>query len=397
VVTVIMNIRSRRRLAAAVVVAFVVLSGAITWTATREYSPEALSERAAAAFRDATSHHVTLGEARVSVEDLVTIEGANVIEDGKSRVSAERVIIAGVPRPLSSWRPDSVRPEKVSIEMDLDDPGGRLEGVRLLAALVDRMGDIDVVAPQYLTVKVSYGGLKRVPYFAPSAIFLADKRLDIITPNEVFAAPPGAAGPRPYVFTAAADAVTLSAPLDYSALPLARAVAQGSGAATLERLEGGADARFSAVWTADDATVTFTSSGWRLRGPAAETLGPNIPQGKLDVTITSFVMRNDRFDSSDGVLEFAADKAETAAVARWLEAFGLVGLAGAPKTLENVRIAAVFRVSGDAVSIHPVPGRPALIWLDSGRDRSPLFSGSGAAPLSELRSLAGAAPSPKSE
>ena len=391
---VIISIRNRRRLAVAVIVLFALVSGTLSWVATREYSPEGLSARASAAFRDVTDHHITLGEARVSVHNLVTFEGAAVIEDGKCRVSAGRIAVTGVPRPLVPWRPEAVEPEQVTLQVDLSDPAGRLEGVKLLARLVERAGDIRVIAPEYMTVEVLYDKPEAVRYVAPSAAFLADERLDIITLPEVFAAPRGAGASRPYLFTATPDAITLSAPLDSPALPLAQAVAEDSGGAMLARLDGGADARFTAVWTAEDMTVTFTSKGWQLRGPAAEMLGPNLPRGNLSVTLTSFVIRNGRFDSSDGLLEFAADKADSAALAEWLKCFGLVGLAGqgAPRTLDNVRAAAAFRVSGDSVSIQPAPGRPALLWLDDGPEQRVLFSGSGAAPLPALRALAGAAP-----
>ncbi len=382
-----LSMRSRRRVAAVAVAVFAVVSGTLTFIVTREYSPDGLRKRAAAAFESATGHRVRLGAARVSLDGAVSFEGAAVMEGDARLLSAGEVIVTGLPRPILPWRPKAVAATQVTLHIDLSDAATRLEPLTILAELLSRSNGVKLTAPEFVTVEVAAPGEEPSRYLARTDGFLAQRRLEITRVGQAVDAKAKDA----CLFVATPEAITLDADAARCMMPLAQAIARNAGAPVWSAVDAPMTGRFAARWTTDAASVTFTNAaGWRVTDPAA-TSGLTAPLGELAVMLDSAAVAGGRVTAADGTVALRADRMTAAQAAGWLEAFGIVGGAGgAPAVLEGAHFDAAFAYRDGAVTVRPVAGKPGLVWRETEAGPVVVFSGSGEADLESLKAASAA-------
>ena len=101
------HVKTRRRLAASVIVLFLAVSLTLTYTARREWAPSALVERARREFHDATGLDVYSLPVQPSfVDNTVVFDGASIGNADGEILSASKVAVTGLPRPGSAWKPE---------------------------------------------------------------------------------------------------------------------------------------------------------------------------------------------------------------------------------------------------------------------------------------------------
>lgn len=370
-------VKSRRRLAAAIVIAFAVVSGTVTYIATRDYRPAALRTRAQSAFEDATGYRLTLDGGVISVNDSVTFDHATVSSSGRELLSAGAVTVTGLPKPLDRWRPLRVETTDVALGVSLSDKAG-LDAVKALAELQERADALNATMPETATVTVSYANAS-AEYTAKLAGLARDKTLTL-------EAMEGAAD-KDWRFAVTPDTVTLDSSADGADDRVSKVVAHDAGASVLAAVTNPGDGRFKAVWSRGMLTAEFANvDGWRLTDGAVRSLTPLPAEAEIRAALTAFTVEGGAVTDMEGTFELSCAKVPAETVAKWLDLCGMQALPkDTPAELQNVRAAGIFALHDGKISIRPAAGKPGVIWSEGKESVTVLCGGGGEVGVGDFR------------
>ncbi|MCD6405534.1 MAG: hypothetical protein J7M19_06880 [Planctomycetes bacterium] len=396
-----LHVKTRRRLAVALVAAFAVIAVAaarVTWS---HYSPGAIDRQARKALGQLAGCDVSLGQAHLSTGGYVTFQKAAFLEDGRTVATADAIVISSLPRPWGDWQPGAIATGKWHASLDLGDPGKALSDCSRLVDLAHNIGKVikkdaarstflpgaEAPAAFALEIDVKCPGVPLLRYAADEDD-LFEKRLLRMSPRD-------GAAPQGWSFTATGEQIELQAAIDAAAEPLADLVAKKAGARLFDHIEDTSGGRFTALWTKDGESVRFaTAGGWELAQSAPGSLGLTVPEGHLAVRVDAFAVKDGRLEALSGSLEFATEKITSGTLSRWLGALGLdaFGESNTPDYFENVHVAADFTIEDGVLCIRASEGKPTLVWAEVDGETIPLFSGSGEIALDDFRRKAAAIP-----
>ncbi len=368
------HVKTRRRLAASVIVLFLAASLTLTYMARREWAPGALVERARRDFHDATGLNVTFSGATVFVDNTVVFDGASIGNADGEILSASKVAVTGLPRPGSAWKPERLDLAQLTASAHLRG-GLQLRTMVIMDGLMEEAGIIRVTLPEYITVEIRHPGVGVVDYGAPGASFRHKRILELV--------PVDRQAPESFEFTVAPTEATLRDDLNDAGDPLVKALVDAAQV-VLARTDQPSSGHLTAVWKKGTEKVTFENeTGWRLESDRFASLAKD---GELRVVLTSFVTEDGRLAALDGSIEAFMPLAKSQVLAECLAAVGLSGLSGdgVPDAFENVHVALGFSARDGQVKIRPQDERPALIWSEVDGKPIALFTGEGCGRLDDV-------------
>lgn len=374
-----LRVRNRRRLAIAILAVFAAVSGFVTLTALDEYTGADLLERAEKYFESATDYRLRLTAPSVSLSGELSFEKAEVFSGDRLLVSADMVVVRGLPRPLGNWTPEAIEAGRMAVSFDLSDRSSIMDTAQALSDLAEAAASFICVLPGNIAVTVSHKDVGDLRYVASSEKFVEKRILDL-RPIDV-------ADPVNWTFTISPDEVHLSSMFDGYDDPLAKALAAEWEAG----LTGRADTEFrgggwSVTWTRTGRMTSCSYAPDGLSVPdAAARFGVDIGADSLEVEIVSAGTTDGEVTELEVRVEYSAAEMTREQLSALAALAGLMGSTGSedPGVYENVHIQGLFYLEEGRIR-HIPHGQDALVWSEVGGEVIPLVSGRAEISLDEF-------------
>jgi hypothetical protein len=354
-----LGVQTRRRLAIALVAAFVVISCAITFAAVHYYRPQTLEKRAEAEFSAAFPCALSLGDASVSLRDEVTFASASLSLDNREFLTAGAATVKGLPKPIEGWRPVGIELSDVKLLIDLDSPERGMGGVKALDGVLNRTGRSRASLGGPVEVVISREG-KDIRYTASPADLLAGRPLHL--------APVGHSAPADWALTLTSDSLTLRAPVRKTGDEVSDAVLRDAATGLLSKAENAQDGYVTATWTADYEAFDFDDAkGWRIGDAALRGIFASLPPGAATLDVTAFSVEDGEVTDLDASFEYSGKQVKSDEVSRWLALVDLPALPKeTPSELESASASGTLALRKGLISLKSLPGTPGLLWTQAG-------------------------------
>jgi len=354
-----LGVQTRRRLAIALIVAFVIISCALTFAVAHYYRPQTLEKRAEAEFNSLFPCALSLGPASVSLKDEVTFASASLSLYDREFLTAGVVTVKGLPKPVEGWRPSGIELRDVKLLIDLDSPERGMDGVKALTDVLNRSGRSRLSLSGSTEVVVSRKG-KDIRYTASPDDFLSGRPLRLV--------PVGHSAPADWALTLAPESLTLRAPVRKTGDEFSDAVLHDAAPLFLSKAENAQDGYVTATWTTDYEAFDFgDAKGWRVGDAALCEMSVPLPPGAASLNVTAFSVEDGEITDLDASFEYSGKQVKSDELSRVFTLVDLPALpAGTPPELETACACGTLSLHKGVIALKALPGTPGLLWTQAG-------------------------------
>lgn len=383
------HVSTRRKIAVAVIVIFLVASGAATLVLTRTYAPGRLAARAQAALAAATGLEWELETPTISVDDTATFPTVRVHSGGRTLLSAGPVKVTGLPSVSGKWLPRSVSLHQVMLYVDPGGEPGFEATLAAVAALEARSQGVQYELPPDVSVDVSYAGKSPVKFAAKSGGLPGGGSLQLEARVESIS--------RDFHLGISQAEMTLSGSLAEAAVAMPSLIDKLHAATRTLGIDL-SQGQIAASWKDSHETIELTNeAGWNVSAEAMNEAGLTMNGWEVQATMKSVTVTNGILSAAEGNVAFAAPSMETKRLSAILATIGVKALAEAdtPARFENVRMAAEFSWRDAVVSARPPADMPALVWCEVAGQVIKLATGEGQTAVADIQQAVSSGSTPK--
>lgn len=396
-----LHVKTRRRLAAAAVLATLVAGAVALLVVRHAYTPAAVERASREALSDITGMEARLAGVRLVGAGHVDCAECVFFDDGRKVASAAPLAIHGLLKPSGQWTVNALSVAIWRLELDLDDPAALddmaafLDLFERLRAYVTPAGSRqadDLSGPGLIHVEVHYGAGQPFIYKGTVMRHLGAPRLALGAykgnRSDDSAMFPIQSSSHPTMLTLSAqpDCITLETSLPGHHEPLAQAVLAAQAPGLLEIVTP-LPCELQARWTREGEEVELRAEGtWPVSEAAFAAHGIEPPEGHLDVGLRRLAFVDTSMAEAAGSVRFKAARIPGGVLLDWLAAAGMtpLGADDAPEYFESVTLSADFEVRDGLLRVRPLPDAPGVVWANVNGEEIVIFAGAGEMPLEEF-------------